>query len=105
MEITRRNLNIQPTITIRVGYRFNVRVNKDIADPDQVSILTSEDVRWNGKIPKPKIQLAEEQVRLFSPRIQESWPMRLSTAIPQRPSVHGWQVLAGPHHCGVRNFA
>jgi type IV secretory pathway VirB10-like protein len=31
MEITRRNLNIQPTIKIRVGYRFNVRVNKDIA--------------------------------------------------------------------------
>ena len=31
MEVTRRNLNIQPTIKIRVGYRFNVRVNKDIA--------------------------------------------------------------------------
>jgi type IV secretion system protein TrbI len=31
MEVTRRNLNIQPTIKIRVGYRFNVRVNRDIA--------------------------------------------------------------------------
>src|SRR5579863_897570 len=31
MEVTRRNLDIQPTIKIRVGYRFNVRVNKDIA--------------------------------------------------------------------------
>lgn len=30
MEITRRNMNIQPTITIPIGYRFNVRVNKDI---------------------------------------------------------------------------
>lgn len=29
-EITRRNLNIQPTIKIREGYRFNVRVNRDM---------------------------------------------------------------------------
>jgi type IV secretion system protein TrbI len=29
-QITRRNLNIQPTIKIPVGYRFNVRVNRDI---------------------------------------------------------------------------
>ena len=29
-EITRKNLNIQPTIKIPVGYRFNVRVNRDI---------------------------------------------------------------------------
>jgi type IV secretion system protein VirB10 len=28
--ITRRNLNVQPTIRIPVGYRFNVRVNRDI---------------------------------------------------------------------------
>jgi type IV secretion system protein VirB10 len=30
-EITRRNLNVQPTIKIPAGYRFNVRVNRDIA--------------------------------------------------------------------------
>jgi type IV secretion system protein VirB10 len=30
MEVTRRNLNIQPTIRIRPGYRFNVMVNRDI---------------------------------------------------------------------------
>jgi len=30
MEITRRNLNVQPTITIPAGYRFNVRVSRDI---------------------------------------------------------------------------
>jgi type IV secretory pathway VirB10-like protein len=30
-EITRRNLNVQPTIKIETGYRFNVRVNRDIA--------------------------------------------------------------------------
>ena len=30
LEITRRNLNIQPTIKIREGYRFNVRVNRDM---------------------------------------------------------------------------
>jgi type IV secretion system protein VirB10 len=29
-QIIRRNLNVQPTIKIGVGYRFNVRVNRDI---------------------------------------------------------------------------
>jgi type IV secretion system protein VirB10 len=29
-QITRRNLNIQPTIRIPIGYRFNVRVNRDM---------------------------------------------------------------------------
>jgi type IV secretion system protein TrbI len=29
--ITNRNLNIQPTIKISVGYRFNIRVDRDIA--------------------------------------------------------------------------
>lgn len=29
-EVMRRNLNIQPTIKVPVGYRFNVRVNRDI---------------------------------------------------------------------------
>jgi type IV secretory pathway VirB10-like protein len=29
-EVTRKNLSIQPTIKIPVGYRFNVRVNRDI---------------------------------------------------------------------------
>jgi type IV secretion system protein VirB10 len=31
MEVTRKNLAIQPTVKIRSGYRFNVRVNRDIA--------------------------------------------------------------------------
>jgi type IV secretion system protein VirB10 len=30
VEITRRNLNVQPTIKVPAGYRFNVRVNQDI---------------------------------------------------------------------------
>jgi type IV secretory pathway VirB10-like protein len=30
-EVTRRNLNVQPTLEIRPGYRFHVMVNKDIA--------------------------------------------------------------------------
>ena len=30
-ETTRRNLNVQPTIKIPPGYRFNVRVNRDLA--------------------------------------------------------------------------
>jgi type IV secretory pathway VirB10-like protein len=29
-EVTRRNLNIQPTIKIRLGYKFTVRVNRDM---------------------------------------------------------------------------
>jgi len=29
-QVTRRNLNVQPTIKVSVGYRFNVRVNRDI---------------------------------------------------------------------------
>ena len=29
-DVTRRNLDIQPTIKVPVGYRFNVRVNRDI---------------------------------------------------------------------------
>jgi type IV secretion system protein VirB10 len=29
-QITRRNLNVQPTIKVPAGYRFNVRVNRDI---------------------------------------------------------------------------
>jgi type IV secretory pathway VirB10-like protein len=28
-DVTRRNLNVQPTIKVPVGYRFNVRVNRD----------------------------------------------------------------------------
>jgi type IV secretion system protein VirB10 len=31
MEIARKNMNVQPTITIPVGYRFNIRVNRDVA--------------------------------------------------------------------------
>lgn len=30
VEVTRRNLNIQPTIKIPIGYRFNIRVRKDL---------------------------------------------------------------------------
>jgi type IV secretory pathway VirB10-like protein len=29
-QITRRNLNVQPTIKVRAGYKFTVRVNRDI---------------------------------------------------------------------------
>ena len=29
-QITRRNLNVQPTIKIPIGYKFNVRVNRDV---------------------------------------------------------------------------
>ena len=29
-EVTRRNLNVQPTVKVPIGYRFNVRVNSDL---------------------------------------------------------------------------
>ena len=29
-QVTRKNLNVQPTVKIPVGYRFNVRVNRDV---------------------------------------------------------------------------
>lgn len=29
-QVTRRNLNVQPTIKVPIGYRFNVRVNRDM---------------------------------------------------------------------------
>jgi type IV secretion system protein VirB10 len=29
-EVTRRNLNVQPTIKVPIGYRFNVRVNRNL---------------------------------------------------------------------------
>ena len=46
-QITRRNLNVQPTIKVPAGYKFTVRVNRDIlfdapyepesADPEVVT--------------------------------------------------------------------
>jgi type IV secretion system protein VirB10 len=32
-QITRKNLNIQPTLVIRPGYRFNVLVTRDLVLP------------------------------------------------------------------------
>jgi type IV secretion system protein VirB10 len=29
-DVTRRNLNVPPTIKVPVGYRFNVRMNRDL---------------------------------------------------------------------------
>ena len=29
-EVTRRNLNVQPTVKVPIGFRFNVRVNRDL---------------------------------------------------------------------------
>ena len=39
-EVTRRNLNIQPTIVVRPGYRFFVRVEKDIQFSGPYSPMT-----------------------------------------------------------------
>jgi type IV secretory pathway VirB10-like protein len=50
IEITRKNLNVAPTIKIPMGYRFNVRVNRDILldrpyirdTPDQIRERTAK---------------------------------------------------------------
>ncbi len=39
IEVSRKNLNIQPTVNVRVGYRFNVRVKRDIAFAEPVRKL------------------------------------------------------------------
>jgi type IV secretion system protein VirB10 len=40
-QITRRNLNVQPTIKVPVGYKFTVRVNRDI--------VFVESLRWGAR--------------------------------------------------------
>jgi type IV secretory pathway VirB10-like protein len=39
VEVTRRNLNIQPTIVVRPGYRFFVRVEKDLLFKGPYSVM------------------------------------------------------------------
>src|SRR5271169_3787561 len=41
-EVTRRNLNVQPTLVVRPGYRFFVRVEKDILFNGPYSPMTAE---------------------------------------------------------------
>jgi type IV secretion system protein VirB10 len=42
-QITRRNLNVQPTIKVPVGYRFTVRVNRDILFEAPYEPMPSQD--------------------------------------------------------------
>ncbi len=44
VEVTRRNLNIQPTIVVRPGYRFFVRVEKDLLFNGPYSPMRAESV-------------------------------------------------------------
>jgi type IV secretion system protein TrbI len=50
-QITRRNLNVQPTIKVPAGYRFNVRVNRDILfeSPYEPAQPKTERPRVEGK--------------------------------------------------------
>ena len=41
-EVTRRNLNVQPTLVVRPGYRFFVRVEKDILFSGPYAPMTAE---------------------------------------------------------------
>ena len=44
--ITRRNLNVQPTIKVSVGYRFTVRVNRDILFEAPYEPLQADPQPW-----------------------------------------------------------
>jgi type IV secretion system protein VirB10 len=48
-EVTRRNLNIQPTIVVRPGYRFFVRVEKDVRFSGPYSPLNGTLPGANGR--------------------------------------------------------
>jgi type IV secretion system protein VirB10 len=41
-QITRRNMNVQPTIRVEAGYQFNVRVQQDILFPGPYEPYSSE---------------------------------------------------------------
>jgi type IV secretory pathway VirB10-like protein len=49
-QIARKNLNVQPTIKIPAGYKFNVRVNRDILfeEPYRPVLLQANDVLIGG---------------------------------------------------------
>jgi type IV secretion system protein VirB10 len=77
--ITRRNLNVQPTIKVPVGYRFTVRVNRDIlfdtphepiqADPQTVpqgQQLRQQLGRDSGCLQEASLQLLDALDRLES---------------------------------------
>jgi hypothetical protein len=44
-QITRKNLNVQPTIKIPAGYKFNVRVNRDIVFEEPYRPMQSLETR------------------------------------------------------------
>ncbi len=48
-EVTRRNLNIQPTVVVRPGYRFFVRVEKDILFSGPYGPLTAMSIGGTGR--------------------------------------------------------
>ncbi len=48
-EVTRRNLNIQPTVVVRPGYRFFVRVEKDILFSGPYEPLTAMSIGGTGR--------------------------------------------------------
>jgi type IV secretory pathway VirB10-like protein len=47
-QITRRNLNVQPTIKVPAGYKFTVRVNRDILFESPYQPVTVDDRRRDG---------------------------------------------------------
>jgi len=55
-QITRKNLNVQPTVKIPAGYKFNVRVNRDMPfespyEPAQPVADRNADRRYNSRTP------------------------------------------------------
>ena len=62
-EVTRRNLNVQPTLVVRPGYRFFVRVEKDILLTDlladdgggRIRAQSRKGSHWRSRRPKKKL--------------------------------------------------
>jgi len=79
VEVTRRNLNVQPTIVVRPGYRFFVRVEKDILFNGPYSPMTAENGSGLGRSPGRVSSGAEEDDSEGKPR---------RAAMDGRPSRH-----------------
>jgi type IV secretion system protein VirB10 len=95
VEVTRRNLNVQPTIVVRLGYRFFVRVEKDLLFNGPYSPMKAESEstpgggQGVGHIPGRRASGNEENGEEGS---TESEPR--GAALDGRPSGHD---AAPPH--------
>ncbi len=91
--ITRRNLNVQPTIKVPVGYKFTVRVNRDIlfdapyqpmqADP-QVLIPGDRQLRHRTALVLRRINVKSKKFRKRKADIGVRLFLRLNADVNKR---------------------